>query len=104
VKITWRVDPPPSGKWRSFELRSWPSASFENGKPAAMIYCGTEYIPTKVKSGDHDSLTVKLFHHNHPERGNSWKIFTLRIRPKTLAEAKELVKEFYNTHPDWIPK
>ena len=104
MKITWRVDPPPAGQWRSFEMRSWPSASFPSGKPAAMIYSDTEYSALVVKNRNYSPLLVNVFHHNHPLKGNSWKVFKLKVHPKTLAEAKLLVAEFYKTHPEWLPK
>lgn len=104
IKLKWKVEPIPTGRYSSFETRGWPSASWPCGALAAMIYCQNEYVPRHLASGEHGPLTVKLCHHNHPDTPNSWKLFTLKVRPKLLSEAKELVQKFYETHPDWLPK
>lgn len=49
MKLTWKVDPPPSGRWKSFTKRGWPTAEWPDGSIAALIYCADEYIPRLVK-------------------------------------------------------
>jgi hypothetical protein len=102
VKFKWKVDPPPVGRYRSFEVRSWPSAYFENGKPAASLYCKDEYVPSRVKTGAHQELTIKVYDHNNVEK--PWKIRTLVVRASTLQEAKLIVGLFYENRPEFMPK
>ena len=50
-RIIWKVDLPPTGKYRSFGRRAWPSAHYRNEQetPAVMITCKTDYSPQKAK-------------------------------------------------------
>lgn len=36
-KLKWRVDPAPTGPYRSFSKRAWPSADYPNGATAGYI-------------------------------------------------------------------
>ncbi len=49
MKLTWKVDPPPTGRWKSFTKRGLPTAEWPDGSIAAMIYCVDEYVPRLVK-------------------------------------------------------
>lgn len=105
MKIVWKVSEKPTGLYSSFQQRCWPTASFESndGWPAAFLYCDDDYRPKQVRTGEHGPITISVCHHQHPERGNSWKVFRLKAKGKTLDEAKALVDEFFKQHPDWLP-
>jgi hypothetical protein len=105
VKLVWKVAEAPTGRYRSFERRGWPTAYFGkvDGWPAAFLSCADEYRPAQVRTGTHQPITVALCHHQHPDKGSSWKTFRLKAAAKTLDEAKKLVQEFYETHPEWLP-
>lgn len=113
LKLYWKVRPEPTGRYRSFGHRGWPIAYYIQGgvrtdtetlKPAAFLYCEDDYVPSRVRLGDHKEIRVHVCHHQHPERGNSWKVFVLKRRAATLDEAKQMVQEFLEAHPDWHPK
>lgn len=107
MKIIWRVADPPTGRYRSFENRAWPSATINDpdGDSLGALYCDTGYDPKRVKTGDHSEITVRVADHRphqDPNRG-AWTWRTLKKRAATLTEAKELVEQFYKVHPDWLP-
>lgn len=110
VKLYWKVQPEPTGRYRSFEHRGWPCAYYDKScgqdvgsKPAAFLYCEDDYRPSDVRLGNHKEIKVSILHHTHPERGNSWKVFYLRKRAATLDEAKQMVQEFLEKNPEWMP-
>lgn len=105
MKLYWKVADKPTGRYRSFERRSWPTAYYgRDGKPAAFLSCEDDYRPADVREGKHAPITLTLLHHQHPEAGNSWKRFRYNKQAKTLDEAKQMVQEFVDKHPDWHPR
>lgn len=109
MKLFWKVGDKPTGRYRSFDKRSWPVAWW--GKPelaasqvAAFITCVDEYVPMLVREGKHAPLTITVCHYNHPEARNTGKRFRLKKQAATLDEAKQMVDAFYKSHPDWLPK
>lgn len=101
MKHKWKVDAKPTGRYASFDKRSWPSADYvsEGLEPCAMLLCDDEYVPANVKTGNHAPLTVCIANHNI----KPWKWRKLVKTAATLAEAKELVVEFLKQHPSWVP-
>lgn len=105
MKIQWRVDPSPVGRYKSFQKRKWPTAWYSDvWKPMAFIRCEDSYEPSNVKLGDHAPLTVVLCHHRHPQAGNSWKLLRMKKRFENLAEAKIAVQDFLDAHPEFAPR
>lgn len=106
MKIVWKVAEAPTGRYRSFERRGWPTAYYGSteGKPAAFLDCDDQYVPASVRAGAHALIKVVVLHHNHPEANGSWKRFVMKERAVTLDRAKEMVAEFLNAHEDWWPK
>lgn len=109
MKLVWKVSDKPTGRFRSFDRRSWPVGWW--GKPelassqvAAFILCSDEYVPALVREGKHDLLTITVVHYNHPDVPNGGKRFRLKKQAATLDEAKQMVQAFYDLHPDWLPK
>jgi len=105
-KLKWSVSDKPTGRYRSFERRVWPTACFQSkgvhgfDEPGAQILCEDEYRPSDVKAGNHGPLTVMVVDHSHKP---VWAWRTLSKRCATLAEAKALVDAFYAQHPEWLP-
>lgn len=106
MKLVWRVSPAPTGMYRSFEKRGWPTAYYgsADGLPAAFLRCEEDYEPAQVRSGNHPPISVVVLHHNHAEVPGSWKRFVLKHKAATLDEAKKLVASFLESHEDWHPK
>lgn len=104
-KITWKVAEPPSGRFRSFHKRGWPSAGIgPNSQAAISIYCEDDYRPARVKTGEHAELKVTVAEWFTRE-GNTpsfhWR--TMKQRFATLDEAKKFATEWYLAHPNFWP-
>jgi len=97
TKITWHTDQAPTGRYRSFQNRGWPHAENERGDWIFDVRCDDEYVPAKVKTGDHKPLTLRFAkYHTDPEvvkakGGFTWMRYTRTFN--TLAELKEFAKE-----------
>lgn len=104
IKLKWKVQPEPTGRWRSFENRGWPMATFPNGTMAARIDCGDDYKPANVREGKHGELTLYLA--DYSDRGpgaSAWKWVRVIKTFKTVAEAKEAAVKLYEKFPKYLP-
>ena len=101
MKIKWKVSEKPVGRYRSFEVRPWPQAEYEDGQLAGMIICSDEYIPADVKTGDHHELKLRIFDYSlgSQQRG----VLYAKTRYKTLAEAKIALSQILEQHPEFVP-
>jgi len=74
MKLKWKVSEVPTGRYRSFHGRQWPSASYVGtDKPAVYLSCEDDYIPAQVRVGTHAPIWITMLHHNHPDQPVSWK-------------------------------
>lgn len=99
IKLTWRVAPPPTGQWASFQRRGWPTAYYqdEHASPAAHITCADDYVPSLVESGKHAELTVYVADWHSSPNGFEWR--KLKKRCSTLVEAKNTALMAIRAHP-----
>ena len=107
VKIKWKVSPVPTGRYRSFEVRAWPTADYVGDYAATTILCEKEYVPADVKTGNHPPLTLLIAKwYTKEERGDKAAFDWVRIKRKfpTLKEAKKFAGEFLNRHPEYWPE
>lgn len=103
MTIFWKVDHAPTGRYRSFFKRSWPTGWSDRAEtyPVATIRCADDYRPAKVRTGDHAPLKVDVAIRNDGaaavDKGAfSWR--TLKGEWKTVAEAKAASEKFYAEH------
>lgn len=99
MKIKWRVSDASTGRYRSFDRRSWPSADYEDDRIAAQIYCvtGDEYRPRDVKTGKHGPLRVRVADYSMPG-GWSWKV--MKSQFLTLQDAKDAFTRLIDKQPE----
>jgi hypothetical protein len=101
--VKWKASEPPSGRFRSFSTRAWPSAEYANGDPAVSIYSTDEYRPADAKSGQHAPLTVMIADWGlSPEEKAKRGAFVWRKMKgefKTLAEAKAAAEKLLTANP-----
>lgn len=110
AKLVWRVQEAPTGRYRSFSERGWPKASYgtADGPAAAMIRCEDEYVPSRVRTGDHAPLDVYVAHWSKTEEqrqrhgGFRWR--KLKDRAATLQEAKDLAARAVELFPYLMPE
>jgi hypothetical protein len=100
MKLIWKVDPEPTGPFKSFQSRAWPSAELD-GELVLQIFCPAkdDYTPAKAR-GDraHKPLRVKVTDRRQPM--STWQWRTIKGEFATLAEAKEAGKKFLCEHPE----
>ena len=99
INLKWAVEAAPTGQYRSFFRRGWPTATW-NGKAAAALFCEDEYVPANVRSGNHGEITIKFADYRAAGTGFVWK--TLKRRASTLDEAKQIAKDFLIRNPDFL--
>ena len=98
TKIKWKASDVPVGKFRSFSQRAWPTAFYtdDNETAAAHFSCVDAYSPKMVKLQTHGPLTIYVADHS----GEKWTWRKLNKTAPSLKEAKEIVEQFLNTHPE----
>lgn len=105
--IKWRVDPPAVGRYRSFERRAWPSADYANGDIAITLHSEDEYIPSKVKTGEHAPITVRVADWGIPaeERGKRGAFVWRKLKGEypTLKAAQTAAAKIIAEHPELHP-
>lgn len=102
IKLTWKVDPKPTGRYASFQNRSWPMAEVR-GHAVIQISCADQYEPWRVRTGEHAELTVMLAQwRDRPGDSKTFDWRRLKRRARTLDEAKELARQFLEANPSWI--
>jgi hypothetical protein len=92
MKLKWRVEPAPTGPYRSFSKRDWPRAFFADERIAFSIECDDSYDPKRVKDGDHEELKIWVADWSDGSRSFTWK--AIKQRAGTLAEAKQIAADF----------
>lgn len=102
MRLKWKVGEAPTGPYRSFHKRSWPSAYHANGWLAASISCEDPYEPSRAKTGAHAPLTVWVFDYSLGEiERKRWRV---RGNFATLEDAKNAAALCLQNHPHFLPK
>lgn len=97
-KLKWTVGEAPTGLYRSFFKRSWPTAQID-GRMAISLSCDDDYIPANVKTGKHAEIAIRVADYRE---GRSFTWRTLKARAATLAEAKEISQRFVDNNPTFF--
>ena len=94
----WVVDPAPTGQWRAFEERKWPTLVASRGEyyVAGRIQSVMEYSPGNARRRD---LSLKVIFHNWTDPC-AMKPMVSRLRFSTLAEAKAYLEKLVETYPE----
>lgn len=96
---TWKVDPAPTGKYRSFAHRGWPSADYAGDRIAAKIYCEDDYEPQNARTGKHAALRLHVADYSV----TPWKWRKAKGEFKTIQEAKDALVKILLDHPELMP-
>lgn len=99
-KLTWQIQAAPTGRYRSFEHRGWPTAYYKD-QTIIHLACEDEYVPRNVRSGKHAEIIIRVADRSNPSEAKgtfTWR--RLKQRAKTLTEAKDIAQKFFNEHPE----
>lgn len=105
-KLTWRVQPAPTGRYSSFQRRGWPSASWPDGRVAAYIDCEDDYTPGRARGArPHAPLRVRIADWSCRTTDGrvtfEWRLLVKRCA--TLPEAKALAQRALAQRPQFFP-
>lgn len=102
MKVKWKVAEVPTGRYRSFDTRGWPTASYEDGSFAGSIYCTSNeaYVPSRVKTGNHAPLKLRIRNFSAP----TWTCVISTSEFKTVDEAKAAFDRILKQYPHLTPE
>jgi hypothetical protein len=104
MKLKWKVAEAPTGRYRSFSHRGWPSATYPNGDYAGGLYCEDDYTPARARGEvPHRPITVQLkLLSKTPEdikKYGTWRSVRMKVTFATLKEAKEAMERWCTIYP-----
>lgn len=103
IKLKWKVQPAPTGLYRTFSNRPWPWAYFdkENDFVAARIdhVDREDYSAYRAKSDSQRLIVTAAVYVD----GN-WRWQRIKKVAKSYAEAKEIANEFFSQNRDLMPE
>lgn len=100
-KLIWKASEAPTGRYRSFQRRSWPTATWgKDGPMAVALYSfdNSDYVPRLAELIEIEIRVAD--HRTDPE----WHWRKLKARGKGLKDAKRIAAAFFEAHPEFKPK
>lgn len=107
MKLIWKIEPKPTGRFSSFQARGWPGATDEHDNSQATIFressegstgvLALQYTAAKAKEGNLN-LRVRVRIDSAPEdvqRLGKWRWGTLKGAFSTLNEAKAAAAAYF---------
>lgn len=109
LRLKWKMADAPTGRYRAFEKRGWPSLMYtdaaEEGTIAAMLRCNISYHTRVAESGEHPPITVHIAFFRINERGIEtfdWR--KLKKEFANLEEAKAAAEKYVRENPSIRPR
>lgn len=102
MKLKWKVQPAPTGRYRSFDHRGWPELLSPGGHLVAMICCSDDYSAKRAKSGEHMLLSVVVYDY-HDTTGAGRTAARFKERFKRIEDAKWAAENFFRERPQCLP-
>lgn len=107
LKLTWRVAEAPTGRYRSFQRRGWPSAKWPGGQPAATLSCEDDYRPAMAR-GEQAHAEIRVYVADHSlltsDGRPTFKWMLCKARGRSLEQAKAIAERVLAQHPQFHPK
>jgi hypothetical protein len=104
MKYIWKVSEAPTGPYRSFQKRGWPTAETPAGEVVATIGCVDDYRPADVKTGKHQPLILRVRRKTSTseeiEKFGGFRWLRMIKEFATLDEAKAAFKRFVDNNPE----
>jgi hypothetical protein len=98
--VYWKVEPKPTGPYRSFEERGWPRGEDLKGKYLFTIYAenGSSYSAYAVKNKTHGFLRLRFADYSESTVGFKNKTFLKQF--STMEEVKHFAEYYYKRYPE----
>jgi transcription elongation factor Elf1 len=106
LKLKWKIDPPPTGRFRSFQTRGWPSAHYLDGNPAIHLFCDEEYSGRTAKANGLE-IRIQVADWSAPSNKETGSGFTwrqMKQRGTSLTDARAKAEAILAAHPEIWPK
>lgn len=102
MKIRWKVAEKPTGRYKSFQDRGWPTCEDDKGNPIAMIrhINKASYTPHLAEHNDKPDLQLMIAYRADQETSFTWKGLTGRFR--TVKQCKQALTEFIKKYPHYF--
>lgn len=100
-KLKWKVSEAETGRYASFHKRAFPSAYWNDGSLAASMSCELCYHGSYLRANElpyGNLITIRV---TIPD-GDNWKWAVLKLKAKSVPEAKQIVQEFFENNPHAI--
>lgn len=107
AKLKWRVSPKPTGRYKSFVNRAWPSATVGDDHMAVQLDGKKDGLHVSYRSAiaETTEITIRVACYqkpaNRPMHGK-FRWFTMRQTATGLKAAKRLAQEIVDKHPEWF--
>ncbi len=107
MKIKWTVGNAPTGMYRSFQHRSWPTAEDEHGNVIAQMRHPKSYTAALAVYAGENAITVYIadwYNAMAEVRDKNKPAFEWRKLKKNfncVGDAKRAVATFFKTHPEF---
>ncbi len=107
AKIRWRLGEMPTGRYKSFSNRAWPSAYYSGTGRAAVRLCSDiGYSASRVKNQQHGPIDIYIAVYAKTEEARrergafSW--WKMSKPAETLEEAKRRAQEYLDENPQIV--
>jgi len=101
IKIKWKVDPLPVGRYSSFQRRGWPAAEYADGRICAAVHCEDEYTAKRANGIEpHKSLVLRFADYST----TPWKWRKFSSTFFSLSQIKMFLPKFFERHPEYLPE
>lgn len=97
VKIVWKVGDEPTGRYRSFQHRSWPVATFGRDGPMAAMLVPVEPMSYSPHIAETTELRIKVADYSMKDESFTWR--RLKATVIGVTAAKELYLRFLASNP-----
>lgn len=101
MKLKWKIGEKPTGRYRSFQQRSWPSADYEDGTYAGCLFPVEPRLSYHVRIAETTELRVHIALHNTGSPG--WGAVRLKQTFVGVTAAKQALSDYLDAHPEAWP-
>lgn len=108
--LKWKNGASPSGPYRSFQKRAWPSATDQQGNTAAHLDCDASYNASLAEDSGQYDITVRVADWTNDNNGRpdptksafEWRRLTKTF--KNVKDAKKAAEDILTKNPHFLKR